>query len=329
MNRTWFTITAGLFAVGLARPAEAQTFQSGYARVKQEADQAKTTLEHYYDMKRPIEAGNSVWISKLTWMEVRDAIAEGKTTVIIPVGAVDQDGPFLVMNKHEVTLGEMCEGIARALGNVLCAPILDYSRQGGIDPPTGEMRFSGVMSLRAETFAMVMDDISSSLRQHGFTDIFFITDKGTNAPDLRVIAKTLNERWKGVGATAYYLDEQYTRENRVDEVFLKDSLGIVEPKYDGYHDDLVQTALLLLADPANVRYDQRAKAGLLSINGINIKDQQWVRGVAQKLLAWRVRRSVAAIKSRLEQKPKPPAKAPSRPAEPPTRQDASTTRSHR
>ena len=26
---------------------------------------------------------------------------------------------------------------------------------------------------------------------------------------LRVIAAKLNERWKGVGATAYYLDEQY------------------------------------------------------------------------------------------------------------------------
>jgi creatinine amidohydrolase/Fe(II)-dependent formamide hydrolase-like protein len=325
----WFTITAGLLAVGLARPADAQTFQSGYARVKQEADQAKTLLEHYYDAKRPIEAGNSVWISKLTWMEVRDAIAEGKTTVIVPVGAVDANGPYLVTNKHEVTLGEICEGVARTLGNALCAPILDYSRQGGIDPPTGQMRYSGVISLREATFAMVMDDISSSLRQHGFTDIFFITDKGTNAPDLRVIAKTLNERWKGVGATAYYLDEQYTRDTRADEAFLKDSLGITEPKSDGFHDNIVQTAFLLLADPANVRYDQRAKAGLLSINGVSIKDQQWVRSIGQKLVDWKVRRSVAAIKSRIAQKSKAPAKAPARPAEPPTRQDASTTRSHR
>jgi creatinine amidohydrolase/Fe(II)-dependent formamide hydrolase-like protein len=221
----------------------------------------------------------------------------------------------------------VCDGVARALGNALCAPILDYSRQGGIDPPSGQMRYSGVISLRAETFAMVMDDISSSLRQHGFTDIFFITDKGTNAPDLRVIAKALNDRWKGVGATAYYLDEQYTREGRKDEAFLKDSLGIVEPRNDGAHDNLVQTSLLFLGDPNNVRYQQRAKAGLLSINGVSIKDTVWLRNTAQKLVDWRVRNSVTAIKNRLAQKPKPAA--PARVADPPGQDESSHTRSRR
>lgn len=318
MIRPYLTIAAGLLAVGLSRPADAQGgFQAGYSRVKNEAEQTKTFLERYYDMKRPIEMGNSVWISKLTWMEVRDKVASGTTTVIVPVGAVDANGPYLVTNKHEVTLSQVCDGVARALGNALCAPVLDYSRQGNIDPPGGQMRYSGVMSLRAETFAMVMEDISSSLRQHGFTDIFFITDKGTNAPDLRVIATKLNERWRGVGATAYYLDEQYTREGRLDEGFLKDSLGITEPKNDGHHDNIVQTALLFLENPNNVRYAQREKANLLTINGVPIKDQKWLTNVGEKLLGWRVRRSVAAINNRIANKPKPAAR-PGRAAEPPS-----------
>jgi creatinine amidohydrolase/Fe(II)-dependent formamide hydrolase-like protein len=303
MTTMRLAFTAGVLGVVLASRAEAQQFRSGIARVRQEATQAQEMLTKYYEAPRPIEAGNSVWISKLTWMEVRDAVAGGTTTVIVPVGAVDANGPFLVTNKHEVTLGQVCEGVAKALGKTLCAPILDYSRQGGIDPPSGQMRYAGVISLRAETFAMVIDDIASSLRQHGFTDIFFITDKGTNEPDLRAIAKTLNDRWRSVGATVYYLDEQYTRRERLDELFLKDSLKIVEPKNDGYHDNIVQTSLLLLADPANVRYEQRAKAGLLSINGINIQSQQWVREVGQKLLDWRIRNSATAIKARMAQKP--------------------------
>jgi creatinine amidohydrolase/Fe(II)-dependent formamide hydrolase-like protein len=322
MHKKWLAVTAALMSIGLAPSANAQAFVAGYDRVKREADQSKMMLERYYDAKRPIEAANEVWISKMTWMEVRDAIAAGKRTVIVPVGAVDANGPFLVTNKHEVTLGQVCEGVAKALANALCAPVLDYSRQGGIDPPSGQMRYAGVMSLRQETFAMVMDDIASSLRQHGFTDIFFITDKGTNAPDLRVIAKTLNDRWKGVGATAYYLDEQYTRDGRLDEAFLKDSLGITEPKNDGYHDNLVQTALLHLADPANVRYEQRAKANLLTINGVSLKDQKWLRDVGQKLVDWRVRRSVAAINNRIAQKPKATAAGAGRAAasEPPQEQ---------
>src|SRR5687767_10753194 len=123
MNRKWLTMTVALLGVALAQAAGAQGFSAGYGRVKREAEQAKVMLERYYDMKRPIEAGNTVWMSKMTWMEMRDNIASGKTIVIVPVAAVDANGPFLVSNKHEATLGQVCEGVARAMGNVMCAPI--------------------------------------------------------------------------------------------------------------------------------------------------------------------------------------------------------------
>ncbi len=42
----------------------------------------------------------SVFLEELTWMEVRDAIAAGKTTVIIPTGGTEQNGPHLVLGKH-------------------------------------------------------------------------------------------------------------------------------------------------------------------------------------------------------------------------------------
>jgi hypothetical protein len=51
---------------------------------------------------RPIAAHNSVWIEQLTWMEVRDAIRSGKTTVIVPTGGVEQNGPYPVTGKHNV-----------------------------------------------------------------------------------------------------------------------------------------------------------------------------------------------------------------------------------
>jgi creatinine amidohydrolase len=300
MTKTCLTLTAVLLATGLAEEAAAQQFRTGKDRVVLQGEQAEQLLK-YYEMPRPIEAADEVWISKMTWLEVRDALAAGRTTVIVPVGAVDQNGPYLVTNKHEVTLGQVCEGSARKLGNALCAPTVDFGRQGNIDPPSGQMRYSGVISVREETFAMLIDDIASSLRQHGFTNIIFITDKGTNEADLRAIAERLNDRWQGVGATAYYLDEQYTRRGRVDEVFLKDELGIEEPRNDGHHDNLVQTSLLFLADPANVRYEQRAKAGLLSINGVDLTSREWLRNVGERLLAWRVDNAVNAIHARLKQ----------------------------
>ena len=299
MKNPWLAVTAVLLVVGLAPPAEAQRLRTGEERVEWQAAQEEHVLE-LYQMSRPIEAANSVWIGKMTWMEVRDAIAEGTATVIVPVGAVDQNGPYLVTNKHEVTLGLVCEGAARKLGNALCAPIVDFGLQGGIDPPSGQMRYSGVISVREETFAMLLGDIANSLRQHGFTDIFFITDKGTNEPNIRVIVKDLNERWEGVGATVYYLDEYYVfRRQRRDEVYLRDELGVEQPTNDGHHDNIVQTSLLMLADPANVRYEQRAKAGLLSINGVSIEDKEWVQEIAQKLSDHRIAVTVDAIRARL------------------------------
>ena len=50
--------------------------------------------------ERPIEVFDSVWIEELTWMEVRDAMAEGKTTAIITTGGIEQNGPYLATGKH-------------------------------------------------------------------------------------------------------------------------------------------------------------------------------------------------------------------------------------
>ena len=41
-----------------------------------------------FDTPRPIEIRESVWLEELTWMEVRDLMKAGKTTIIIPTGGV-------------------------------------------------------------------------------------------------------------------------------------------------------------------------------------------------------------------------------------------------
>lgn len=292
-----FSATLSLMVHSGSTAVEAQV--PAGERVMRELEQAEY-VARMYEMPRPIEDADEVWISKMTWMEVRDAIANGTRTVIVPAGAVDQNGPYLVTNKHEVTLGQVCEGVARELGNTLCAPVVDFGRQGDIDPPSGQMRYSGVISVREETFRMMMDDIASSLRAHGFQDIMFITDKGTNESYLRDITQMLNERWEGTGTKAYYVDEQYTRRGRADEAYLQQAIGLEQPCNDGHHDNIVQTSLLFLDDPDNVRWDQREEAGLLTINCVDISDKEWVRDVGATLLEWRIDNAASAMQSRLD-----------------------------
>ena len=56
------------------------------------------------DAPRPIDAGDSLWAEELTFMEIRDAIRHGTTTIIVGTGGVEQNGPYVVGGKHNFVL---------------------------------------------------------------------------------------------------------------------------------------------------------------------------------------------------------------------------------
>src|SRR5687768_18497994 len=130
------------------------------------------------DARNPLPAPNTVWIEEMTWMDVRDALAAGKTTAIIPTGGVEPNGPWLVTGKHNYVLQANCDAIARKLGNALCAPIVKFVPEGNIERKTSHMASPGTMSMREETYRAVITDIAYSLRQHGFKTIIYIGDSG-------------------------------------------------------------------------------------------------------------------------------------------------------
>ena len=101
---------------------------------------------------RPIEALDTVFVEEMTWMEVRDAVKAGKTTVIVATGGVEQNGPYLATGKHDYILRATTEAIARKLGNALVAPIVPFVPEGDIDPPTEHMKYPGTISLTEDTY---------------------------------------------------------------------------------------------------------------------------------------------------------------------------------
>src|SRR5258705_8268314 len=42
------------------------------------------------------------YIDELTWTELRERIAAGATTVLVPIGGTEQSGPHMVLGKHNV-----------------------------------------------------------------------------------------------------------------------------------------------------------------------------------------------------------------------------------
>src|SRR6187402_3408093 len=108
---------------------------------------------------------NSVFLEDLTWTEVRDAIAAGKTTVIVPTGGTEQNGPHMALGKHNYLVMYKAGQIATQLGDALVAPVVSYVPEGDINPPTGHMRFAGTISLPQDVFVKVLEYAARSLKQ--------------------------------------------------------------------------------------------------------------------------------------------------------------------
>ena len=92
---------------------------------------------------------NPIFLEDMTWVEVRDAVVAGTRTVIIPTGGTEQNGPHMVLGKHNYLVRYKAGEIAKQLGGTLVAPVMAYVPEGTIDPPSGHMRFAGTITTAA------------------------------------------------------------------------------------------------------------------------------------------------------------------------------------
>ena len=279
---------------GSPEPAE-ETRQRVEEQRPSAQDSRRLQAERDLTTPRPIAALDSMWIEELTWMEVRDALDAGKRTAIVASGGIEQNGPYLATGKHNVVLRGACEGIARALGDALCAPILKLVPEGAIEPPSGHMLFPGTLSLREETFEAVLEDVASSLHAHGFEHVIFIGDSGGNQAGMEAVADRLAQRWGP--RSVLYVPEFYRYRELI--AHMENDLGVKQTADDGLHDDAAITAMMIAIDPQTVRFDQRVAAGLTTINGVSITPEEELAELGRKLLAWRVETTVEAIRETL------------------------------
>lgn len=245
-----------------------------------------------FDSPRPIAAVDSVFIKDLTWMEVRDAMRAGKKNVIVATGGIEQNGPYLIADKHNVVLRGTTEAIARKLGNTLVAPIVPFVPEGDINPPTSHMRYPTTISVSEETYERLVTDICESLRSHGFEHIILLGDSGDNQVGLKAVAERLNAQNDPERGRVHYIAEYYN----FPEVakYLEDH-GVKQTP-EGLHDDFGMTAMMMAVDPQSVRMDQRIAAGKFHINGVNLAPVQNTIEWGKRLIEFRADVAVEAIK---------------------------------
>jgi creatinine amidohydrolase len=213
------------------------------------------------------EPAGTVRLEDLTWTEVRDAVRAGKTTIIIPIGGTEQNGPDMALGKHNVRAMRLAEKIAVALGNALVAPVVAYVPEGSISPPAAHMRFPGTISVPDAAFEQILEYAARSFGQHGFRDIVFLGDHGGYQADDRLVAERLNRLWAAGPVRAHAIDEYY-RVTQVEYVAALKQRGYSDAEI-GTHAGLADTSLMLALDAGLVRTEHlRAEGSLGPADGV-------------------------------------------------------------
>ncbi len=199
----------------------------------------------------------SVYLEDLTWTELRDAIAVGSTTIIIPIGGTEQNGPAMALGKHNVRVKILAGKIAEKLGHTIVAPVVSYVPEGTIEPPTAHMNFPGTITIPDAVFNQLLDSAAKSLKHAGFKTIVFIGDHGSYQTDETLVADKLNKQWSGQGARAYAAVEYYALSQGA---YVEALMAKGHPKSEiGTHAALADTSLQLALAPNMVRQDLISK----------------------------------------------------------------------
>ena len=207
----------------------------------------------YFSNKTAITPINveSIFLEEMTWQEIRDAVSAGKNKVIVPTAGVEQNGPHMILGKHNHIVRYASARIAEKVKNTLVAPVINYVPEGTIDPPEGHMRFAGTLSISDHLFADVLKSTANSLKSHGFKTIIFIGDSGGNQAIQNQVAEQLTDLWSSSGIRVIHIGNYYS-ENGQTRYLLNKGFS---PAQIGNHAGIRDTSELLAIYPQGIRSD--------------------------------------------------------------------------
>lgn len=191
---------------------------------------------------------SSLHLEQLTWPELRDRVAAGATTVLVPIGGTEQSGVHMALGKHNRRAKLLAERIAQRLGNALVAPVVAYVPEGRIDPPSEHMRWPGTITVPDAAFEAALESSARSLQRAGFRQVVLLGDHGGYRRSLDRVAS----RVAGVQAPP-----EYYRAATSDLAQALRAQGYSEAEI-GRHAGLADTVLMLALDPSLVRSERLA-----------------------------------------------------------------------
>lgn len=181
----------------------------------------------------------------LPWPEVREAAQQEGSTVLWPLGSLEQHGPHLPVGTDALFADRVVEAVIQGLPPEL--PIWRLPvQQVGFAPE--HKAFPGTFSLRAEQLINLVESIGADLARCGFRRLVMLNGHGGQIGLLEVAARQLRASHPSLAVLPCFL----WRGNR-DLATL-----IPEPeRSQGLHAGLAETSLMLHVAPELVGWDRR------------------------------------------------------------------------
>jgi creatinine amidohydrolase/Fe(II)-dependent formamide hydrolase-like protein len=144
----------------------------------------------------------------MTWPEVKDALAAGKTTALIYTGGVEERGPQNANGGHNMMAYATVKAIAEKLGNAIFMPVLPYT------PNNAKADMPGTIGITTDLLAAMLERISEQSIVNGFKNVIIMGDHGGGQPKVyEEVAKKLNDKYSPQGIHVYYCNQVYTPAN--------------------------------------------------------------------------------------------------------------------
>lgn len=131
-------------------------------------------------------AASSRYLPEMTWTDVRDYLARGAATVIVPLGSTENHGPHAPLGTDSFITEEFCRRLAPRI-DALVAPIVPL----GFCPQHAP--YPGSVSLKHETLATVLTEMALGLADQGFTSFVFLSGHGGNRIALDLASHALKQ----------------------------------------------------------------------------------------------------------------------------------------
>lgn len=148
---------------------------------------------------------NLVDFGMMTWVEVKAAIDQGKTTALVYNGGTEQRGPQNVNGGHNLMGRVTVDEIALKLGNAIAAPVLPFS------PNNANPALPGTIGITVETFKEVNREVAEQLIRNGFKNVVLMGDHGGGQKELADLATELDAKYAGQGIRVVFCGDVYQK----------------------------------------------------------------------------------------------------------------------